>query len=227
MIGYLWARLYLGRALDEAERAEELEERLDRLTQQHRDDAQAISLTRSQLSDDAARRPSQDELDKAIANASVETKPFIYYLAEGLRRKHWVDKRGVMERARPIFQALIKSDKEEAFHRNYGQLGYIYKDQRNPDWKEAIRNLSKAIELRGSAEEHAWHEYEANRAICRIRDDSDFANDQPTAKDVKQLIIDDLKVGASGYWTEDWLKKDEYVIKWLKMNKVDEADIFD
>jgi hypothetical protein len=218
MIGYLWARLYLGRDLDEAERADQLEEKLDKLTQQYQMDASAISLARKQLGDEISDRPRQDALEEAVAAASSDTRGYIFYYAQNLRWQNWRNSPAVMERTIPVFRALIASDRDEQFFKNHGQLAYALKDRRKPAWDEAERNFTIAIARRGDAEERGWHAYEANRALCRIHLDQNFKPKKPAEKAVRDKILADLRVASLDYWTSDWIEKDKTVKAWLDLN---------
>jgi hypothetical protein len=219
MIGYLWARLYLGKALDAAER-QTLEEVIDELKQQNLVDAETIKLVRAQLSDETRVRPSTEELERAVKSASTDTKTYAFYLAQNLRTLNWRDRKAVMERCIPVFRALIASDTEGAFHRNFGQLAYALKDQRSPDWKQAEENFTKAIDMRGPAQEQEFHAYEANRAICRIQQDSALAKKAAAEEGVRNRIVEDLKVAMQDEWTREWLQKEQLVTNWLAQNKL-------
>jgi hypothetical protein len=140
LASYLLTRLYLPRAFTTAElidlvtrtavsRAEDTVER--RLREQAERDAKAISLVDRQLHPEPELPPvSEEELTKAIMEASPSVKTQAFIRARDQRRENWRDNTEVMERTIPIFRALIASDPEKRFHRNHGQLGYALKDQR-------------------------------------------------------------------------------------------------
>lgn len=222
MIGYLWARLYLPKALNNSERVKRrLLAQLDELTKQNEADVTAVKAAQAQLADQASTRPTAEQLATAIAAASTETRAYVFYLAENLRWKTWRDKKPVMERTIPVFQALIASDKDGLYHRNFGQLAYALKDQRTPDYTEAEKLFSKAIEVRGGAADNDWQAYEANRAVCRIHLDANFAQQPPLPADAAQrdAIMADIKVAAQDGWTREWLEKDPTVAAWLALNQ--------
>jgi len=124
----------------------------------------------------------------------------------------------------PIFRALIANDPDRRYFRHFGSLGYALKDQQNPDYQEAIANLSIAIEVRGPLQSNGWPFYEWNRAVCRIRLDEAFANGQPTSMPTKGEIIDDL-TAASGWLSPEALSPESgdqdsaLVGRWLHLNK--------
>lgn len=221
MIGYLWARLYLPKALNDSERSRRrLLRKIDALTKQNQADVKAMDLVRAQLADQA-QRPTLDALKAAILGASTETRAYIFYLSENLRWKNWRDKKITMERTIPVFQALVASDTDSAYHRNFGQLGYALKDQRNPDFVEAEKMFTKAIEIRGSATDNDWHAYEANRAVCRVNIDPGFKANPRVAADPTTVaaVMADLRVGAQDPWSYEWLTKDLSVSAWLGLNQ--------
>lgn len=227
LIGYLWTRLFLGRALTAAERAHSLKKQLSELEQQSHADAKALRLSGMQLSGDEGERPTQSELDEAMRGASSDTRSHIFYRAQLQRWRNWKEDvtKPVMERTIPIFRALISSDTENRYHENHGQLGYALKDKRNADEAEAERELSTAIAIRGDAREHNWHIYEFNRALCRIRLDPGFKADSPSSADARSKIIADLAVGVEDPWVEELVEKDPDINKWLALNKLTTDDI--
>lgn len=227
LIGYLWTRLFLGRALTAAERAVSLKKQLSRLEQQTHADARALRLSGQQLAGDDADRPTQSELDEAMKAASTDTRSHIFYRAQLQRWRNWKEDvtKPVMERAIPVFRALIASDSDNKYHANHGQLGYALKDKRNPDWAEAEKELSAAIAIRGDAGDHNWSIYEFNRAYCRIKLDPAVENDSPSSEEAKTRIIADLAVGIEDVWVNDLIEKDPLINKWLRVNNLDVADI--
>jgi hypothetical protein len=227
LIGYLWTRLFLGRALTAAERAVSLKKQLSRLEQQAHADARALRLGGQQLSGDDADLPGQAELDEAVKGASGDTRSHIFYRAQLQRWRNWKEEvtKPVMERTIPIFRALIASDTEHRYHENHGQLGYALKDKRDADCAEAERELSTAIALRGDAREHNWHIYEFNRALCRIKLDPGFKSESPSSAEAKSRIIADLAVGVEDPWISELVEKDPDINKWLRLNKLSTDDI--
>jgi hypothetical protein len=99
----------------------------------------------------------------------------------------------VLERTIPVFEALIKADPEERCE-YYGQLGYALKDKRNPEYAKAEEALTHAIKIRGPAKDNGHRLYEYNRAICRIRQDPDFAQGKASTPERRDLIWADINV---------------------------------
>jgi hypothetical protein len=222
LFGYLWTRLYLGRWLTEAENASSLKKKLTGIAQQANADAKAIELVSRQLEGDDSDVPAQSELDRAIREASKAARSHAFYRAQAQRERNWRDAFGKpkMERTIPVFQALAASDRENAYHRNYAQLGYAHKDKAKPDWQAAEAALTRAISLRGDARFSNWRGYEFNRAICRIHLDDAFNAGHPTPKDRQAPIISDLRTGIADEWVLQWALEEPSIDRWLKLNKL-------
>lgn len=204
ILGYLWTRLYLGQALAEAEKAQTLrakarvlEAELTHLQEAYVPDAKALEMTGRQLSETARERPSQAELDAAIAAASPDARSAVWHAAqyrryEGTRER---GRRALVELTAPVFRALLASDVGEAFHSNHGQLGFVLAQQRQPDWAAAERHLSEAIRIRDATGAEDWRDYERWRARARIEIDPAFAEGRPSEDAVRADIVADLTAG--------------------------------
>ena len=165
---------YGGRALVEkvlSQQFYELESDIAELRQQNKQGALAIALVRQHLDEDQdTPLIAEEELKQAILQASSSAKVEVFNMARTFRTTHYEHRPELLPRTIPIFQALIEDDREEQFHRNHGQLGYVYKDQRpQPQWKPAEAGLSKAIHIRDKLNEGGFLLYELNRAICNIQ----------------------------------------------------------
>lgn len=217
LIAYLWTRLFLGRALSEAE----TQRRLDALERQTAADVAALGLAARQLGDDA-NRPSQAELDQGLARASSETRAHIFYRAQLVRWRNWREDatKPIMERTVPIFRALIAADSEDRYHANHGQLGFALKDQRKPDWVAAEAALSRAIAIRGDPGNSEWRSYEFNRALCRIMTDANFEAGRPSEADARRRIEDDLAVARQDEWVRGWMTNVPALQKWMALNGI-------
>lgn len=215
LIGYLWSRLFLGRALTEAESKRRLQRTLSKLQQQAQADAAAIGLARRQL---ALQEPAQsiEEIEKALREATDETISHIFSLAENNRWRNWESNKEQMERSIPVFEALVRMDNSRKYHRNLGQLAYCLKDMRNPDYVRSDVLFSRAITSRGRAEEHGWAGYEANRAIVRIRNFDEALKNFESADKLNTAILEDIRVGLKDYWIARWLKYEKEVVEWAK-----------
>ena len=166
LFGYLWTRLFLAGALRAAdqvaigalveevhkvtEKAEATDRRLAEFQKQADQDAIALNLGMRQLNP-SPDLPSitQEALNTAIAAASRPSKIQLFNQAWQVRSDNWRQDKAKMESTIPVFKALISDDTENQYHMNHGQLGFALKDQRTPDWTEAEKELTKAIELRG------------------------------------------------------------------------------
>ncbi len=124
-----------------------------------------------------------------------------------------------MERTIPIFRALISCDSDDAYHRNHGQLGYALKDQRSPDWAAAEVELTKAIQIRGSAAEHNWLFYEMNRALCRIMLDEDFKQSRKSSSQLRNGILEDIKTSSADEYIARIMKSDATISRWISLNE--------
>jgi tetratricopeptide (TPR) repeat protein len=170
---------------------------------------------------------SAEDLKEKIKSSSVSTRASIFFEARKFRRDNYKKYPEKIERLVPIFEALIESDDEEIYHRNYAQLGYILKDKKIKEYDRARVVLSKAIEIRDRLGETGFNIYEFNRAICNIETDPDFKNGQPSSEQVKKLILDDFR---KAFQIERWKnaierdlksKTETSITKWLKLNNVD------
>ena len=231
LASYLVTRLYLPRAFTSAQQFVNLvvrkaEDAVDRRLQvQAERDAKAISLIDRQLQPTSGVPPvSQEELTKAITEASPPVKAQAFLRAQDQRRKTYDKKKEDMERTIPIFRALIASDSEGRFHRNHGQLGYALKDQRTPAWKEAEAELSKAIGMRGNPG-RSYHLYEANRAVCRINQDPALTAERSSAPETKKAILDDLRYASMHPKVREGLTDPSEVRRWAELNDVNLADL--
>lgn len=241
--GYLWTRLYLAgalRAADQAslgslhaevkraaEKAESNERRLDDLKLQSQRDADALNLAYRQLNPGTdLPKVNPDDLSAAVKAASRPIRVQIFNQAWQVRSSNWRDPKtkSTMELSIPVFRALISSDDKKEFHANHGQLGFALKDKTVPDWTEAAKELTIAIELRGDWKEHGWLYYEFNRAVCRINSDPDFAQDKPSTQASKEKILEDLRAAAKATSTRQALI-DSSVHKWLEMNALSSKEL--
>lgn len=223
LVGYLWTRLYLAGALQEAD-VETLAREISEIREQSDLDAKALALAIKQLNPSGeSTAPNQKELNEAIKECSPHVKAQIFYQAQSLRQETWAhhSTKAKMERTIPIFRALIACDTDEAHHRSHGQLGCALKDQRSPDWYGAEAAFTKAIQIRGSGLEHDWVYYEFNRSICRIKIDDSFRNNERSAPEVRKQIIEDLQVAYTNTSTREIINSDKTISDWLKLNQID------
>jgi hypothetical protein len=245
LFGFLWTRLFLAGALRLADQAAigvlakkvekatakaELNERkIDELKKQSALDAEALNLAYRQLNPSPELPDvTQEALDDAVAAASRPIKVQVFNQAWQVRSETWRDAatKPKMERTIPLFRSLIRNDVENRYHMNHGQLGFALKDKVQPDWGEAERELTTAIEIRGPWREHGWLFYEFNRAVCRIAIDPAFANGRPSDESRKARILEDLSAVATatdiGHSVDSL---DPIVQRWMSLNDVTIKDL--
>lgn len=239
LFGYLWTRLFLAGALrmaDQAaigalasevqrvtERAETTERKIDELKKQRELDAAALNLAYRQFNPSPEHpEVTQRALDEAVAAASDPVRVQIFNQAWQVRGDNWRDPatKPKMERAIPLFRALIRSDTEGRYHLNHGQLGFALKDKREPDWAEAEKELGRAIAMRGSWVDKGWLLYEFNRAVCRIRLDAGFAEGRPSDPEARGRILEDLRVAAHSDAIRPLFMEEPAVRRWLALNGI-------
>ncbi len=222
LFGYLWTRLFLGEALREADVAA-LGEKISELERQMSQDAKALSLVQQQLNPGAdPREIAQEELKDAIIKASPPAKTTIYFQAWDVRSKNWRDEKNKarMERTIPIFRALVESDIRDEYHANHGQLGFALKDKKSPDWAEAEKELTKAIEMRGDWRAQGWLFYEFNRAICRVQLEGDAQKGKAAVSPNREKILTDLRAAASHDEIRKMIEEEQAVRVWLSRNHI-------
>jgi hypothetical protein len=178
LFGFLWTRFVLTPSLRggaEARLRHALETRAVAILQERIDkEAKTWRPVRQQLyAREADVVVPQAELDTVVREASPDMKSDIFYEAARVRRETWQTDKTRMERTIPIFRALCRTDTENKYHANHGQLGFALKDKENAtqgDYEEAERELTTAIAIRDRVSPgKILPFYEFNRAVCRIR----------------------------------------------------------
>lgn len=223
ILGYLWTRLYLGRALSEAERALTLERRVAELQKGGADpaDVRARALVRRQLDSPPDRQPAQTELDAAMQAASSETCASIWNDVQFERYRASMEddpdrRRRMAARTVPVFRALIAADPDERFHANWGQLGLALAlmAREREEWREAEAALTRAIEIReaGGRGVGRYH-----RARARVRIELDRAGGPLKASDeaAREAIRADVDA-ALGEGSD--VTADPVIARWLELN---------
>jgi len=213
---------YGGRALVEkvlSQQIKDLQDSVDDLKVQSKDDATAMALINKHFDDDPdTPQISHDKLKAAIAKSSHSLQVYAFDQARTFRRKALRDVReknkdNRIDRVVPVFSALIDCDDKKVYHRNHGQISFAYKDKEAPDWAKAKEELNIAMEIRDKNKVGGFYVYEFNRALCRIK-----------TADKLEEIKNDLEVALSGPKTGDWVKKPSQVyapdlVQWLKTNQ--------
>lgn len=222
LISYLWTRLQfviLLKQADSSSRLSLVETKLDSIDI----DSKALSLVMRLLNPaSGSTPPPQAEINAIIAQATKSMKAQIYWEAVRVRKENWqrLEDKPKMERTIPIFRALIASDTEGVYHANHGDLGYALANQRNPNWSEAMSELTEAIRLRGPWQTFEWRtNYELTRAICMINLDNSFKNGKPSDDKTKEAIISDLNAVFSQPELKEKADTNPDIKKWIELNK--------
>lgn len=222
LFGYLWSREILPGEFAEG-LAGVIKKQLNTSDSQR---SNALSVVNQQLnSAKSGTAPSPAELIQAVAAAPDSTRILIFNQTEGLRKKVAREIRDdlgnsprqaklndptlkmqqqTLEPVIPVFQALIAADTAKKYHRNHGSLGWALKDTAGPissdasTWRQAITELTLAINMRGTLPGSGWRLYEANRAVCNIQL-YETADDAAKATLVPQIRADLDQAGADAY----------------------------
>lgn len=163
----------------------------------------------------------QEELDSALRVASPAVRVQVFHRAREQRRVNWRSAKDRMALTIPVLRALVAADVEHRYHRSHAQLGYALKDQQEPDWLAAEKELSAAIAIRGPSS-RAWLLYEYNRARCWINLDFSPGASDPQAR---AEILRDLRLAARSPQLFAMLQKEEDVLAWLARNNFSTTDI--
>jgi hypothetical protein len=184
-------------------------------------DAQAIGWVTQYFSAKDAPKIDIGKMKLAISQASAPIKIQIFHQARRVRleNRDRIETKLFMERTIPIFEALIEGDKERRYHENYGELAFALKDKLKPDYLGAEIAFTVAIEIRGPGAQ-GLEAYECNRAICRIKKDTDFAVNRPSNEESRKNILADLQVAITAIPD---LYNDGDIISWLKINNIEDV----
>lgn len=221
LLCYLWTRAFLRRFLQAAD--DDISGKIqEEIESREAANTRALDLFERQIN--GQNSPSQKEIDAAFKDASSTWLSIIYMRAEGQRRQSWRTDKAVISRLIPIFRALSNTpDSNYAVrHDAFGSLGFALKDAALANYSEAIAALTRAIELRGPADESGYVLYEWNRAVCRIRLDAEFNAGASTEPALARLISEDLRV-ASRLLPRRFFERGEdadadLVARWIEVN---------
>lgn len=211
-----------------------LEKRIEEKEQQEIQDAKTLEMANDYLNSSTEVGIPKKELLEAIENASPKTKVEILNEAKEVRSETWKDNKDQMEKTIPIFESLARTTQEIESHRVYGQLGFALKDQSNPDYEGAIKNLDKAINIRDKMKVTGFSWYEFNRAMSKIYSDVAFRKGLPSDKSMQKAVIADLKVAFSDSLVSERLQKSattnqdkdlEALTDWLDYNAIQPSTI--
>jgi hypothetical protein len=226
-LGYLWTRVYLAGLLYSADRRiRDLDRKVDAVVEraetEARYDVTALGMVDAILNPArGAPQPSEEDLRENLKKASPSVRVQALLRAQEMRSNSWRDDKERMERTLPILRALTETPEADTEHMIHGQYGFALKDQRNPDWAGAERELGRAMALRGDWRQHGWLFYEFNRAVARINGDTAFQQDLPSSPEVKQRILEDLREIAQDEYLLGLIERGEGNVKdWMEINSV-------
>jgi len=227
--GFLWARLYMIEAFRAADEVRVLQEKVSRLENQQRADARALSLMNQLLNPQSADQPiDQAEVSDAVKAASVPVKVQIFNQAQRTYDNDDAeDYPWKLDGVISLLNALIASDPNNRFHRNYSQLSYALRRKRPPDLAGAVNAISKAIEVRDGLRKRGWRFYEFHRARCRIEQMPDFLHSKTLDMTLRDQILADLRTAyrsADSEKWQNWIAKST-VLDWMRTNEVTEANL--
>jgi parvulin-like peptidyl-prolyl isomerase len=166
------------------------------------------------------QKPTQDELNQAIAAAPDSTRLQIFHEAEHIRNANMSDYKELMALTIPVFCALIAADIDEKYYRPHGSLGWALKDKLPPDWQEAKAELTKAIAIRTRLNITGWRLYEVNRAVCNINILKSLPPGDPTRTEITESIEHDLDAAQGDPHCAPMLDSgssvsDPYIRQWI------------
>lgn len=211
---------YGGRALVEKvlqQQMKDLEQKVQTLEDQKKKDGDARAMITRYFEADPDKPPVDlKALTEALKAASDAVKVDVFNQAREFRKKAYdCDDAKSIAKTIPIIEAMIESDTDELYHRNFGELGFALKDQLNPDWKRAEQMFSKAIDVRDNNASDGFLTYEFNRAMCRIHLNAN-----------RDEILKDLIKALGGEKVGDWIrtpdpKRAKDLLDWFERNKTE------
>lgn len=179
----------------------------------------ALLLCHRQLFGDDGADKGDTRLSDAVLRASRPVRAAIFNMAQDVRRENWFADKHRMERAIPVFEALVRADPK--WHAPHGDLGYALKDKLTPDWKRALESLTRAVELRGErVNEGIFYQY--SRALCLIGLDAKFSAGQPADATTRRAVLEALRRARrelDASWEQYMDNPDAADIRrWLQLN---------
>jgi len=248
LIGFLWTRLYLPRALRWSDVAadfmtafKEVQENSDLARVESRELKAEVQNTKAKqdvqdVDNDALDlvmrklnpRPglaevTEEDLQEKIKIATPLNRAKIFHEARAVRSANWNANRPLMERTIPIFEALIKSDSDNQHPEYHGELGCALKDK--GELELALRELDTAVSIHDKLKipgEYAWYRFQ--RAVCRIYLDDNFKGKLRSDDKTKQQIADDLKVAWNSGLGEAMDREGQILKDWIKRNDLEAAE---
>jgi hypothetical protein len=219
LITYLWTRLYLAEAFQQAEQAAQGPEANEKIKQLEHD-AHADKIVDLQILQPHNAPPiKQEDLDAAINWASDREREAIYNKVWDILKEHPEN-----QKVNPILLALIASDPQNYLYHASRAYALAYQISSNP--KDVEDEFTTAINLRPP-----WRKYddiwiELNRAQYHINQDQNFKNNKRSDDLTKNNILVDLRSAASNpVWKiSDWQGWDS-INEWISKNKITDSDL--
>jgi len=229
LIVYLWTYVYLIRIQESMSMNDVIDTVNSKIAETDTNDKIALDLASKQLGlPDGAADLSTSDLTQAFSNASKSVLSTIFYKAVTIRKQFWNDEatKFKIEKTIPIFRALIATDSNFEFPENYAELAFVLKDQRTPDYQQALKNLNRAIDgfqHNDRIVNKAMAYF--NRAYCKIKVDPNFCENPPAQSTVenKKSIMDDLTEASKETYVKAIIIDDpiDTTIKtWMNLNLV-------
>jgi hypothetical protein len=226
VFGFLWARPYLKRWFIAADhnKLEVLGKKRDQLEE----DAHAMALISRELTRGRNGSPADPkEIAEAIRVASPPIRAQIFAQAEAAAEDEDADDYETRLHASiSIFRALIASDPRGHYDRNHQELSQALQRQESPDLEEALKEITKAIEIRNKRGKPGWEFYAFLRALELVQQDQNYRSNQSSDPDLVSQIVSDLRLAFKDVerWPT-WLEDDPDVEKWMELNKIDIATL--
>lgn len=240
LISYLWTRRYFGTELETGD-MEEIAVKVGQVVDWKEkviDDHNAEGLVKRQLYEPrGANGVTLEKFVEAFMHASDAQQAAIFYeTAEFLRSKSHDDpgkgennkmdenNKELIKRVVPIFQALIKSDRNKDDYQSHGELGVAYMRIDSSFYDEAKSELDEAINLRNHRhpeESDQFRIYEFHRARCQIMLDGKV-NLKPRQKSdslTAALIKKDIETAESNAEVKKIVDTDTTIKDWLETNR--------
>jgi hypothetical protein len=203
LFGFLWARVNLRRLFSDADK--DFVAKISR----YEIDGKAFSLARGLLAGHIEEHsPSQEVLDRAVANASSDMRALIFSAAVRASSDSDSDQFEIKDGVVSVLRALAAADKKDRYHQTRAELGYALGRQSPPAFEEARKELTNAINIRNRLGKRGWQYYEFRRAYYGVR----LGLGQ-------EEILPDLKVAAREKEKfPNWLNAHTEVRSWVEKN---------
>lgn len=223
VFGFLWARLYLPKWFREADKVEQLEEKVSSLEAKLIANAKAIALASHQIKE-ISEGPAESEqsLADAFRAASPEAREEVFIIAqqsydEERKRNGTTELEILARRIVPVVRGLIANDPNEREHRYHSLLAQLLR--RIPGNADAVEEeITKAIEIRDILKKRGWKWYEFQRARCLIENDADLEKHNRSGERQIAKIRADLREAFNDKNWQGWYGDHKVVQEWMRLN---------